>query len=71
MSSAGDGLDNRCSLRLSNERSFHRSTLLNLPRLPHPHTSVTFKVGNTALARTSHTAWGGDDEKPGGRDTEM
>lgn len=66
MSSAGDGLDDRCSLRLSNERSFHRCTLLSLPTLPPSYTSITFKVGNAALARTSHTTWGGDDTNPGG-----
>lgn len=70
MSSTGEGLESRCLLRLSNEKSFHRCTLLSLSTLPLPNTSITFRVGNTPLARTSHSAWGGDDTKPGGRERE-
>lgn len=66
VSSAGDGFHSSCSFRLSSEKSFHRLSLLRLPRLPPPHTLTTCRLGNTACAWTSHTSWWGDITRPGG-----
>lgn len=66
MSSVGDGGDSRSPLRVSSEKSFHKWSLLTLPRLPAPHTSTTCRLGNKAWAWTSHTACRGDNIEPGG-----
>lgn len=51
-------------LSLSNEKSFHRCTLLSLPTLPPVQTSITIKVGYTTVACTSHKTCGGEEVNP-------
>lgn len=66
VSSAGVGLERRCMLSLSSEKSFHRCTLLSLPTLPPVQTSITIKVGYTTVACTSHNTCGGEEGDPAG-----
>lgn len=68
VSSAGVGLERRCMLSLSSEKSFHRCTLLSLPTLPPVQTSITIRVGYTTVAWTSHKTCGGEEADPADRE---
>lgn len=61
--------DRTCSLKRSNEKSFHMCRLLIVAAAPELHASTTCNTGITPSARTSHSIWGGCGANPGDTDS--